>query len=236
MMPAIDVSKNIKKEIIELSYKNKLGHIGSALSMSDMLYHFFSEHYVPGIEERDDMLVIGKPYGSQALHVVMRHFNFDPPDPSVSGMQTVSEGIHFVEPTLGNAIGYASGLAYAQKDKKVIHVIAGDAALTQGASWEAIQLASKFKLNNLHLVVDNNRMGILGYDSTLERLNMKFTAFGWHCAYWNSYLKERIHKKPSVSFYQTTKGDGISFMENNPEWHYKKLDREHYLKAMEELE
>lgn len=223
------ISRAIKAEIIELSYKHKLGHIASALSMSDYLYDFFSETYRP---ERGDMLYVGKPYGAQAFHVVMGMLNMPVPPIEFSGLQQAENDIHFVEATLGNALGIASGVATAKLLKQepgTVYVINGDAAMTQGCNWEAVQLASKYELTNLHMIVDNNGMGILEKDPMLEDMAGKLRAFGW------TVNEPDYNGKPSATVYNTTKGDGISFMENNPEWHYKVLDEEHYKKAMSEL-
>ena len=88
MMPDTETSKQLKKEIIELSYKYRLGHIASALSMVDFLETFFKEKYKP---DKGDMLLLGKPYGSQAYYVTMKRNGFTPPDPQFSGLQKPSE-------------------------------------------------------------------------------------------------------------------------------------------------
>lgn len=221
-------NNDLRKEIIKISYENKLGHIASALSMVNLLDDFFENKYKPN---DGDMFYCGKPYGSQAFDVTMRKHGYGSVNVAFSGLQESSEWIHMVEATLGNALGVAVGAAYANKlrgKKGTIYCLMGDAAMTQGVAWEAVQLAAKLKLDNIHLMVDNNKMGIIEEESTLHNFREKFTAFGW-----DTY--GLFPNKPVVTVYKTVKGKGVSYMEQNPEWHYKTLDEEHYLKAMEEL-
>ena len=124
----------------------------------------------------------------------------------------------------------------------------GDGELQEGQIWEAVMYAGSHNLNNLCVIIDNNKMQNETYtNKTLDIMPLieKWKAFKWNVININGHSFEEIDKafnnfyselkKPTVIIANTIKGKGISFMENSPEWHSKVLDEDSYSKAKKEL-
>jgi transketolase len=139
----------------------------------------------------------------------------------------------------------------AKKDKKSWRAFAllSDGELDEGSNWEAFMFAAHHKLDNLVAIIDYNKLQSLTTVAStlgLEPLVDKFAAFGWsvkevdghNLADIESLLKTVpwVSEKPSVLIAHTTKGKGVSFMENQVEWHYKSPSDDQLLLALQELE
>lgn len=166
-------------------------------------------------------------------------------------------GIEFSTGSLGHGLSVGSGMAYGLKEKGNLHsnvfVILGDGECDEGSVWEAALVSNHFNLNNLIAIIDHNKMQSLDYcENTLELepLNKKWQSFGWNvveCSDGNNVesvlsafkkaLKFRNNTcKPTVIIAETTKGSGISFMENDILWHYRyPHDGDEYKNAISEL-
>ena len=144
-------------------------------------------------------------------------------------------GIDFSTGSLGHGLSAAVGMALAAKKDSKFHrvfVILGDGECNEGSVWEAAQLASHFKLNNLVAIVDNNGMQSLDYCvNTLNAGSLydKWSAFGWNTFVVNGHdhdaLRDKLNSirsgKPTVIIAETVKGKGVSFMEEDILWHYR---------------
>ena len=152
-------------------------------------------------------------------------------------------GVDFSTGSLGHGLSAGAGMAYAaKKDKKSNRgfVVMGDGECDEGSVWEAALFANHYRLNNLIAVVDHNHMQSLDFcENTLEieDFGLKWKAFGWNVIEINGNdhkeLKEAFQKavqntektgnsgKPTVIIANTTKGCGVSFMENDILWHYR---------------
>lgn len=148
------------------------------------------------------------------------------PDPIIPGYETLNG-------SLGHGLGVATGIALGQKrknDNKNVFVVTGDGELHEGANWEAIMFAAQHKLDNLHLIVDNNQISMLGYtDDIISHgdLLARLTAFGWECigvdghdvyAVQSSLVKMKKSKnsRPKALIAKTLKGRGVPKLENEP--------------------
>jgi transketolase len=118
----------------------------------------------------------------------------------------------------------------------------------EGSNWEAALTASHYKLDNLCAIVDNNKLQITGATKDVcntEPLDKKFESFGWAVRYVDGHdvhaLKKMFNElpfekdKPNVIIAHTTKGKGISFMENEVTWHHGVPNEAQYLQALQEL-
>jgi transketolase len=159
-------------------------------------------------------------------------------------------GVEFSTGSLGHGLPAATGMALSAKiDKKKHQVISllSDGECDEGSNWEAILFASHNKLNNLTAIIDYNKLQSI--KSTHETLNLepfrdKWENFGWYVVEVDGHdhegLKdalESFHKeKPKCVICHTTKGKGVSFMENEVVWHYRSPQGEEYERAMKELE
>lgn len=160
-------------------------------------------------------------------------------------------GVDMSSGSLGQGLSVANGMAISGKmDGKDyrVYCILGDGEIEEGQVWEASMAASKYKLDNLCVIVDNNNLQI---DGTIEEvmssypIDKKFESFGFNVISIDGHNIEEIKKafkeareiknKPTCIIAKTIKGKGISFMENQVGWHGKAPNKEQYDKAMEEL-
>jgi transketolase len=148
----------------------------------------------------------------------------------------------------------AVGMAVAERnlsgginDSNRVFVLLSDGELQEGSTWEAILMGSSLKLNNLIAFIDNNDFQSLGRTSethpSFYPLDRKFEAFGWEVAEVNGHnadalfqaVMKREGDRPFVVLAKTTKGRGVSYMENMPIWHYRAPNPEEYTQAINEL-
>lgn len=160
-------------------------------------------------------------------------------------------GVDMTTGSLGQGLSAANGMAIAGKlDKKDyrVYCILGDGEIEEGQIWEAAMASNKYKLDNLCVIVDNNNLQI---DGTIEEvmssypIDEKFKSFGFQIININGHDIEEIIKafdvarnikdKPTCIIAKTTKGKGISFMENQVGWHGKAPNEEQYKQAISEL-
>ncbi len=138
--------------------------------------------------------------------------------------------------------------AKIDEKKHKIYVILGDGECDEGTTWECALFAKQYKLDNLIVIIDHNKMQAMGFcknTMNLEPFAEKWKAFGWNvkevdgnnCKELEKVLNEtKEENKPTVIIANTIKGKGISFMENNIVWHYRAPQGEDYENAIKELE
>ena len=195
------------------------------------------------LAESRDRCIISKGHGSICMYPILADLGFFSidelqrvcmaggflggiPDPIIPGYETVNG-------SLGHGAGVATGVALGLKRKgsdRSVFVVTGDGELHEGANWEAIMFASQHKLDNLHLIVDNNRISMLGYtDDIISHggLTDRLTAFGWDCvevdghdvgAVQATLMKMKVsgEGKPKALIARTLKGHGVPGLENAP--------------------
>ena len=159
-------------------------------------------------------------------------------------------GIEASNGSLGQGVSMAVGLALSAKMKNQrchFYVIAGNGECNEGIVWEAVASAVQFQLDNLTIIIDDNKMQSDGFSKDIVKINNfgeRFGAFGFDVAEVNGHnvheiedalVRERVKGVPRVIVANTVKGKGVSFMENNNEWHHKRLTEKDYLRAIEEL-
>jgi len=153
--------------------------------------------------------------------------------------------------SLGHGLPVGVGIALGGKlDAKSykVFVLLGDGELQEGSIWEAMMAAAHYKLDNLVAIVDRNKIELDGATEeimALEPLSKKWEDFGWSVEEINGHdmkeILEALNKlpiregKPSVIIAHTIKGKGISFMEDTHDWHYGKISKEEFEKALGEL-
>lgn len=165
-------------------------------------------------------------------------------------MHTVP-GVDMSTGSLGQGISCAAGMALALKHKgksQRVYTLLGDGEIQEGQVWEASMLAAHYHLDNLCVIVDNNGLQIDGAVKDVMSpypIDEKFRAFGFQVEVINGNDLEQIEKamdtaratkgRPTAIIMQTTKGKGVSFMENQAGWHGKAPNDEEYEIAMKEL-
>jgi transketolase len=153
--------------------------------------------------------------------------------------------------SLGQGLSFAIGVALAGRLESQgyrVYALLSDGECDEGQTWEAAMSAPNFKLDNLTAIVDNNGIQLSGFNRdimNLDPLNRKWEAFGWQvfevdghnfCQLLDAFEKvQKIKEKPAVIIAHTIKGKGVSFMENNVEFHGKAPNAEQLEKALKEL-
>ena len=259
-------SKEIRKDIITEVYCAKSGHPGGSLSIADiMAVLYFDELKInekdPKWEDRD-RLVLSKGHCSPALYAALAERGFFKKEElktfrklgsKLQGHPDLNKvpGVDMTSGSLGQGLSVANGIAIAGKmDNKDyrVYVIVGDGEIEEGQIWEAAMTSSKYKLDNLCLIIDNNNLQI---DGTIEEvkssypIDKKFESFGFNVLQIDGnnieeilrafYIAKNTKHKPTCIIAKTKKGKGVSFMENKAEWHGKAPSEEEYNLAMEEL-
>ena len=161
-------------------------------------------------------------------------------------------GVEFSTGSLGHGLAVAAGMALGGRmdgESWRVYAVLGDGECDEGSVWEAALQAHQYKLDNLIAVIDRNRMQSLDFSENtiaLEPFADKWRAFGWHTQVVDGHdvdaLRAAFDKAranvdcPSVIIAETTKGKGVSFMENDILWHYRTPQGEEYEAALRELE
>ena len=156
--------------------------------------------------------------------------------------------------SLGHGLSIGVGRALAKKmDTRsgTVYVICGDGEINEGSVWEAIMFAATYKLDNLTLIVDYNKLQAFGKTNEVisqTNLEERFKVFGWDSCSVDGHnlqvleqvlrpdCKLKTKDKPFVIIANTIKGKGVSFMENKLEWHYKSPNDEQLKLALQEIE
>ena len=255
-----------RKTILSLIFSAKAGHTGGSLSCVDILnilYNKVMNISPKNFSEIDrDHYVHSKGHSVEALYAVLVDKGFY----SLEELNTIEKfGSPFIgHPTrsipgieqntgaLGHGLSLSVGMALASKldgRNNRVFTIMGDGELTEGSIWEASASASNYKLDNLVAIVDRNTLQISGRTENvmaMEPLEDKFAAFGYAVRHVdgnnvrdlsNLLLNLPFEKeKPNLVLAHTTKGKGISFMEDNVAWHHRVPTNEEYALALQELE
>jgi transketolase len=159
-------------------------------------------------------------------------------------------GIEFSGGSLGLGLAYAIGVALAGKLNSIpyhVYVILGDGECNEGIIWESLMSASHFKLDNLTIIIDNNKLQYDGANTEimdLGNLRAKLESFGFYVHEVDGHsvgelyaaLSDIVQKKPRAVIANTVKGKGVSFMENKKEWHHSRLTQEQFDIAISELQ
>ena len=259
-------AKEIRRGIIEQVYKAQSGHPGGSLSIADILtVLYFKEMNIdvknPQWEDRD-RLVLSKGHCSPALYSCLANKGyfekeklqtFRNIDSNLQGHPDMNKvpGVDMTSGSLGQGLSVANGMSIAgkmnNKDYRV-YCILGDGEIEEGQIWEAAMASSKYKLDNLCVIIDNNNLQI---DGTIEEvmssypIDEKFRSFGFQVINIDGHdideiikafeVAKNVKDKPTCIIAKTTKGKGVSFMENQVGWHGKAPNEEQYNQAMEEL-
>lgn len=261
------MAKTVRKEIIEQVYKAQSGHPGGSLSIADILtVLYFNELNIdpknPKWDNRD-RVVLSKGHCSPALYSCLanRGFfeikeleEFRSIEGKLQGHPDMNKvvGVDMTTGSLGQGLSAANGMAIAAKlDKKNyrVYCILGDGEIEEGQIWEAAMASSKYKLDNLCVVIDNNNLqidGTIGEVMNSYPIDEKFKSFGFQVINIDGHNIEEIIKsfevaknikdRPTCIIAKTIKGKGISFMENEVQWHGKAPNEEQYKQAIKELE
>jgi len=262
------IANTIRQDVIKMVAHANSGHIGGALGLADIfavLYFHVLNHKPkkPDWKNRDKLL-LSNGHTCAVRYSAMARSGYFP----VSELKTFRKlgsrlqghpslhdlpGVESSSGSLGQGLSIAVGMAIAAKINNEDHrifCVTSDGDLNEGSSWEAINAAHKWELNNLIAIVDRNYIQISGNSEDvwpLESLKKKFEAHHWQVIETDGNdikrllgvferIKKNKSKKPIVVIARTILGKGVSFMENNYAWHGKPPSVEEAKQAISELE
>jgi len=256
----------IRKDIVKMIKEANSGHPGGSLSACEIVTSlYFKEMKIdpkrPDWDERD-RFVLSKGHGAPVLYAALAEKGYFAKEelmklrkidsmlqghPDMKG----TPGVDMSTGSLGQGLAAANGMALAGKmDGKDYRVYAliGDGEIQEGIIWEATMLAAHYKLDNLTVFLDHNKLQIDGLNEEImnvEPIDKKFQAFGWNVLAIDGHSFEEIFKaletskntkgKPTLIIANTVKGKGVSFMENQAGWHGTAPNEEQTSKALSEI-
>lgn len=247
---SFELAKEVRKLSLQMVVNSRASHIGSALSIADILSVLYFDILKINKNELNDperdIFILSKGHACVSVYAVLGLMDFFPlteldsyGNNDSSFMNHISHkvpGVEFSTGSLGHGLPFATGKALGSKirsSKNKVFVIVGDGELDEGSNWEALLFASHHKLDNLIVIVDyNNLQSLTTVEETLnlEPLTDKFESFGANVFQVDGHnhieLSNTIRKsiefegKPNVIIAKTIKGKGVSYMENKVKWHY----------------
>lgn len=256
----------VRKDLVQMIYNSGEGHIGGSLSSVDILVSLYYrvmriDPARPKWEDRD-RFILSKGHSVEGYYAILADLGFFPKDELQNyrkfGSKLIGHpnnkinGVEVNTGALGHGLSIGVGMALGGKmDKKEyrVYVLMGDGELAEGSVWEAAMAGSNFGLDNLVGIIDRNKLQISGNTENvmkLEDLRERWSSFGWKVIEVNGHdigeivdVFERLpleKGRPHMVIAHTTKGKGISFMENNHKWHHSVPNEQQFKQAMEELD
>jgi transketolase len=252
----------IRRSIIEESYRAHVGHIGSALCIADVLAVLFGGTMDLQDGDDRDRFILSKGHAALGLYAAMAATGRMSSEtlatfcsdgtPLGAHPEHVVPGIDFSTGSLGQGLSIGVGAALGARlkgSKRRSFVLISDAEMNEGSVWEAVMFAAHAQLGNLVTIVDLNGQQALGYTRDvldLEPVAERWRQFGWSIEEVDGHDLQQLtrclaaeadpHAPPRLVLARTTFGKGVSYMENRIEWHYLPLSEEHFSQAIEELD
>lgn len=257
------IAAQLRINIIEMSHKARSAHLGSCLSCVDILTVLYFKILEidpanPGMQKRD-IFILSKGHAAMALYSVLAARGYFDPEmlksynqnggilaehPPASGLA----GVEAATGSLGHGLPMSTGQALAIKlnsGTQRVFCLLSDGETNEGSVWEAALFASAHKLDNLICFIDHNKWQATGRSD--EVLNVtahaeKWLAFGWNVQCIDGHDHQQIisaahnaSAKPKMIIADTVKGRGVSFMEDDNNWHYRVPNAEELHQAKKEL-
>jgi transketolase len=259
-MDTVKLAQMIRGHALRMIAKAKASHVGTCLSMADLLAVLYGSCLRVDAKHFDwperDRLVVSKGHGAAILYAVLAERGFFP----VANLMTYGEdgspltghanhhvpGVELSTGSLGHGLPVGCGLALAAKQDGSafrIYVILSDGELDEGSNWEAILFAGHHKLDYLTALIDYNKIQSFGTVKEvldLEPLADKWRSFGWtvleidghdHGAI-TAALDADSAGRPKAILAHTIKGKGVAYMEGRLAWHYKSPDAQQLAEAL----
>ena len=261
------IAEKIRLGVVKSTNAAKSGHPGGSLSISDiMAYLYFEEMNVDPTNPKDenrDRFVLSKGHTAPALYSALALRGFFPEEELLTLRQADSRlqghpdmkgipGVDMSTGSLGMGISAACGMALAGKlngKSYRVYTALGDGECEEGQVWEAAMFAAHYKLDNLCVIVDYNKLQIDGPVADIigpAPFEPKFEAFGFNVISIDGHNMEEIDMamkkaketkgKPTAIIANTVKGKGVSFMENKVNWHGSAPNDEQCAQAVSEIQ
>jgi transketolase len=233
-------------------FKAGTSHIGSNFSVIDIMAGVFEK-----ADLSKDRIILSAGWKAAAFYYFLAKKGVMPMEDLETFCQPGSKYIGLTEPgvkgvdfsggSMGMGFPAAVGFALAKKIKKEegkVYVIMSDGELACGSTWEAACIARHHKLNNLVVIIDANDLQAMGPTKDVLKLDPKGLFYEFNVAEISGHHKEGIEgalnaqlsaEMPYLIYAHTVKGYGVSFMQNDNQWHYLKVKKRPYNKARKEL-
>lgn len=259
-----DLARRVRVLVLEESRRANVGHIGSALSIADLLAALYGE-VLAGNQADDadrDRFILSKGHAALALYSVLHlsgtltreQLRSYCGDGSLLGVHPDRDlaGVDFTTGSLGHGLSMGAGAALAGRmleSRRRVFVLMSDAECNEGSVWEAVMFAAHHSLSNLIAIVDANGQQALGYTKDVLDLNPlahRWRAFGWEARRVDGHDPDDLAKQiasldvlagpPHVLIAETVFGKGVSFMEHQIRWHYLPMSDDEYHQALGEVD
>ena len=262
---SLDLAQQIRINAVKMVARSNSSHIGSSLSMADILAVMYMDVLHVDPKQPDwperDRFILSKGHAAAGLYAALALCGFFPMALLEGFCQTDSlllghvshhvPGVELSTGSLGHGLPVCCGMALAdkreQKSRRVF-VVLSDGECDEGSNWEAALFAAHHKLDNLVAIVDANRLqgfGHVGDVLELEPLAEKWRAFRWAVREVDGHDHHSLltlfnqvpfePRHPSIILAHTVKGKGVSFMEDQLAWHYKSPNPEQLSQALQQL-
>jgi transketolase len=257
-------AQNIRRLILTSARRADVGHIGSALSVADIITALYAQiltHNEPDSPERD-RFILSKGHAAVAVYAALHLRGWITEDELASycgdgttlGVhpERVVPGVDFSTGSLGHGLSFGVGAALAARldaSPRRVFVLLSDAECNEGSVWEAVMFAAYRQLSNLVAIVDVNGQQALGYTRdvlSLTPLSDKWRAFGWDVRDVDGHDVTAVTDEiraldvasgpPHALIAKTIFGRGVSYMESRIEWHYLPMSPEQYAAALREID
>jgi len=238
-------AKKLRKDVLDLALETEGdGHVGGSFSEIEILVSLYKK-----ILKENDKFILSKGHACYPLYILLREKGCNP---KISGHPDIDEknGICCTTGSLGHGLPIGVGMALARKllnKKGRIYVLMGDGEIQEGTTWESSLIAIHHKLDNLVVIIDHNKLQALEPLANIVsygNLKNKFKEIGYNVSEVDGHsfpeiiqtLQEENQGAPRAIIAHTVKGKGVSFMENDPKWHGRKVILDEVKEAYKELE
>lgn len=256
---------DVRKSILKMLYEGKASHLGSNMSVVEMLIAMFESVDCEKIKTEDpdrSRIIVSKGHCAAATYATMAHFGILPIEALDSYHKDssllaghVSHAVDKVEHSTGAlghgvnvAVGCALGLRSRGFENRLVLTLVGDGEIQEGSIWEGLMFAAHMKLNNFIMLVDNNRISSITKTEKvidLRPIVNRFAGFGLNVREVDGHSVPQILKaisgmregdRPGVIICNTVKGKDVPFAEWEPIWHYRSLSDSLYQEAIQHLD
>lgn len=259
-MDLADISRSIRKSVIEMANASKGPHVGSALSCVDILATLYFKVLKLDPWEERDIFILSKGHAAMTLYStlaargiidesLLKGYHQNDGTLPAHLDRFSARGIEVSAGSLGHGFNMGLGMAFGFKRAgryRKVYALIGDGESQEGSIWEGALFASRLGLDNFTAIMDYNNLQGYGRARDLcgfEPVKSKWEAFGWHTIEVDGHdqgaietaLNEGPMGKPKMIIARTIKGKGVSFMEDQMVWHYYIVTDEHKRRAFEEL-
>jgi transketolase len=260
-----EIARQIRLDVLTMVYRRQAGHPGGSFSCAEILAALYFHHLridpsCPDWPERDRFL-LSKGHAAAALYAALARRGFFPVEDLEEWGQLGAHlqghpdrlktpGVDMSSGLLGHGLPIAVGLSLAQRTRPRFHtyVLMGEGCMQSGVTWEGALAAAKYRTSELTVVMDYNDVQLDGATHDimpLEPIVDKWRAFGFAVTEIDGHSLRQVlealdaaldtHSQPTVIVARTTKGKGVSFMENAAKWHGAVPTDDEYALAVAEL-